>query len=306
MPAFYQQLKNDGAPDGLISIILDIAACAIELSYSMHSLGKDFAGTENVHGEKQLKLDVIANDLFTQTLQKNQHVSLIASEEMEETQSGPSDQGFSVAFDPLDGSSLVDVNLSVGSIIGIYRGKGFIGKKGSDQVAAMMVIYGPRLSLLFSVGKGMHEAIFQREKNEFIISKENLSLAEEYKMFAPGNLRACSSEKWYMDLVNFWMQSGYTLRYSGGMVPDVNQILLKGGGIFTYPGYQEQPQGKLRLLYECAPLAFLVEQAKGKAVFAPGKNILDLEIQNLHQKTPIFLGSPKEVAKAEEFMAKGE
>lgn len=302
MLTLQQQLEKDGASNGLISIILDISASAIELSQAMHSLGKDLAGSENVHGEKQLKLDVVANDLFTQTLQKNPHVSLIASEEMEETQLGPNDDGFSVAFDPLDGSSLVDVNLSVGSIVGIYQGKGFLGKKGSEQVAAMMVVYGPRLSLLFSVGEGTHEAIFNTETKEFVVSKQNLELAEEYKMFAPGNLRACSSEKWYTELVNFWLKNGYTLRYSGGMVPDVNQILLKGGGIFTYPGYKEQPKGKLRLLYECAPLAFLVEQAKGKAIFAPGKNILDIEIQALHQKTPIFLGSSREVEKVKEFM----
>ncbi len=124
-------------------------------------------------------------------------------------------------------------------------------------------------------------------------------------MFAPGNLRACSDPnvKWYVDLMQFWLSNDYILRYSGGMVPDVNQILKKGGGIFTYPGYSEMPQGKLRLLYECAPMAFLMEQAGGVAFSADGE-ILDLNIEKIDQRTPIFIGSKKEVELVQSYFKK--
>lgn len=121
-------------------------------------------------------------------------------------------------------------------------------------------------------------------------------------MFAPGNLRACASRKSYLDLLNYWAEQQYTLRYSGGMVPDVGQILLKGKGIFTYPGYDEQPDGKLRLLYECAPMAMIMEQAGGKAVNDKGERILDLKIENLLQRTPILIGSAAEVDRALKYL----
>jgi fructose-1,6-bisphosphatase len=113
-------------------------------------------------------------------------------------------------------------------------------------------------------------------------------------MFAPGNLRACSERKEYMDLMNFWCMEKYTLRYSGGMVPDINQILLKGKGIFSYPGYSEAPNGKLRLLFECAPMSYLMEQAGGAG--SDGKiRILEKKVENIDQRTPIFIGSKAEV-----------
>ncbi len=123
----------------------------------------------------------------------------------------------------------------------------------------------------------------------------------EKKIFAPGNLRACGSEEWYVKLLEHWAKNDYTLRYSGGMVPDVNQILKKGCGVFTYPGYAEKPQGKLRLLYECAPMAFLMEQAGGDGVSNKGR-ILDISIEKLDQRTPVFLGSKKEIALVQSFM----
>lgn len=299
---FRNYLSDKGAADELTGILMDVAAVAVKVADAMKMEKKGYAGGENVHGEKQLKMDVLANDLFVSSLQKNAAVSLIGSEELEESLEGTAAKGYSVAFDPLDGSSLADVNLSVGSIVGIYEGKGFVGRKGSEQVAAMIVVYGPRLTFMVSVGKGVDEFTYDYSEKVFVLTSPDLKLAAEAKMFAPGNLRACSSEGWYVQLMGCWVKNGYTLRYSGGMVPDVNQILKKGGGVFTYPGYKEQPQGKLRLLYECAPMAFLVEQAGGKAV-AGSERILDIVLENLHQKTPIFLGSGKEVDLATGFMS---
>lgn len=296
---FKTYLMQRGVNKDLSTILFDISSIAVRLASAMRTEIKGYAGTENIHGEKQIKMDVLANDLFVDTLKVNPAVALLASEELDEAIDGTGD-AYSVAFDPLDGSSLADVNLSVGSIIGIYAGKGFMGKKGSEQVASVIVVYGPRLTFMVSVGQGVDEFTFDAGANEFVLTSEKLQLAPEMKMFAPGNLRATSSEEWYLKLMEHWVKSGYTLRYSGGMVPDVNQILKKGGGVFTYPGYQEKPLGKLRLLYECAPMAFLVEQAGGSATFynrqtKQSGRILDLEITQLHQTTSIFLGSMKEV-----------
>jgi len=210
---------------------------------------------------------------------------------------------FSVAFDPLDGSSLVESNLAVGSIVGIYPGYGFLGRKGDEQVAAMMAVYGPRLTLIVTFGKGVMEFFFDGKSGVFK-SVGLLKVAGDKKIFAPGNLRACGSEEWYVRLLEFWAKNGYTLRYSGGMVPDVNQILKKGGGIFTYPGYKEKPEGKLRLLYECAPMALIMEQAGGAAVCGE-RRILDLDIKKLDQRVPIVLGSKEEVERVSIFTRKG-
>lgn len=301
-------LAAEMAP-GLKAILYDLSRIAQTISLVLKGDETGYSDSKNVYGEKQLKLDILSNNIFIDTLKKNKHVAMMASEELEEAvETGSAEGEYSVAFDPLDGSSLVDVNLSVGSIISVYKGKGFIGRKASEQVAAMIVVYGPRLSFLVSIGNGVDEFTFTFKGDggavmpgDFVCTSEKMTLKEEGKIFAPGNLRACSSEKWYVDLLNHWVTTGYTLRYSGGMVPDVNQILKKGGGIFTYPGYKEMPEGKLRLLYECAPMAFLVEQAGGLAVHKTGR-ILDIEVTKLDQRTPIFLGSTKEVELVQKYM----
>lgn len=296
MFSFSAYLQKCQIEPGLQSILFDLSIVAEKIADILKIEQKGYSGDQNLYGEQQLKLDVLANSLFVETLQRNRSVALIASEELDKpvkTES-VSENYYSVAFDPLDGSSLVDVNQAIGSIIGIYPGVDFVGRKGLEQSAVMMIVYGPRLTFLLSVGKGVEEFIFDPEKKGFFLNTEQLKLAAEGKIFAPGNLRACKSEKWYEQLLLYWIHNGYTLRYSGGMVPDVNQIFRKGGGIFTYPGFSDQPRGKLRLLYECAPLAFLVEQAGGKAFSFEGR-ILDQKIESYSQCTPVFLGSNKEI-----------
>ncbi len=329
---FQNYLKKENVSEALQSVLMDIISVFPQVARALKGSQLGYAETQNVYGEQQLKLDVLSNNLFVSVLQKNKYVSMLASEELESEITGLAAQGlaadglatdeaaneaYSVAFDPLDGSSLVDVNLAVGSIFGIYKGEGFIGKKGSEQVAAVIAVYGPRLTFMISVGSGVVEFIYQEEQNEFVQSGV-MKVADEKKMFAPGNLRACSSEAWYISLMEYWLKNEYTLRYSGGMVPDINQILRKGGGVFTYPGYKGGPDGKLRLLYECAPMAYLMENAGGSAMWArvseKGENgkvaagtveqgrILDLDLTKLDQRTPIFLGSKKEVETALGFM----
>lgn len=265
------------------------------------------AGTENIHGEKQLALDVQANEIFCEVFKNSGIAASYASEEMENLVTlnvTPStlSSSFTVVFDPLDGSSLVDVNFAVGSIFGIYPAGNPVGKKGKDQLAAGFVVYGPRTTFVLCPGRGLgvHE-FFMNIDGQFYLAKENLKASDPAKYFAPGNLRACKERDDYKKLLDYWVSSGYTLRYSGGMVPDLNHIFLKGNGIFTYPPYSEAPEGKLRLLYECAPMAFLTEEAGGAAT--DGKiSILEKQIQNLHQRTPIYIGSKEEVKRAQSIL----
>ena len=258
------------------------------------------AGTKNIYGEEQLALDVLADKLIQDELRANPVVGLLASEELPEEVKLPGDGAFAVCYDPLDGSSLVDVNLAVGSIFGIYRADTFIGRKGDEMLASMITVYGPRTTIVLTFKKGVAEFCLNPD-NKFILSKDNIRITNQKKMFAPGNLRACKNDQNYTDLMKYYLDEQYTLRYSGGMVPDINQILLKGQGIFTYPGYADAPNGKLRLLFECAPMSLLVEQAGGKSTDGTSR-ILDKEIQELSQRTPIFIGAEEEVLIAEKFL----
>jgi len=275
----------------------------MKVSEAVETSSVSKAGSVNSFGEEQLKIDVLSDKLIQEEIRKNSDIGLIASEELEnEILLGEGD--YAVAYDPLDGSSLVDVNLTVGSIFGIYKlngKKSFIGMKGDEQVAAMIALYGPRTTILLAVKgiDGVNEMTLK--DGEFVQTRENLKIGEG-KMFAPGNLRACKDNLKYLDLLNFWAREEYTLRYSGGMVPDVAQIILKGKGIFSYPGFSGYPNGKLRLLYECAPLAFLVEQAGGSASDGM-QRILEKEITEISQRSPIYIGSNKEVDRCVKYLS---
>lgn len=301
MKSLSQHLVEQGASADIQKLFALLAESVKDIAQIIET-GRmtGYSGTENVFGEQQLKLDVATNDLLVERLKACSLVSTIASEELDEEILCHPDGAYALAFDPLDGSSLVDVNFSVGSIFGIYPGKGFTGRTPGAMVAAAIAVYGPRTTFLVSVGKGTHEYTFH--DNDFFLTQENMKIAEEGSYFAPGNLRACAKSSEYRKLVDFWLENQYTLRYSGGMVPDVGHILKKGKGIFVYPGYSDVPEGKLRLLFECGPMAFLVEQAGGSASDGRGR-ILDKKITSVTQRTPIFIGSKIEVEKAVGYFA---
>jgi fructose-1,6-bisphosphatase I len=203
-----------------------------------------------------------------------------------------------VAYDPLDGSSLVDVNLAVGTIVSIYAGSDLL-LPGSRQAAALYILYGPRTTLVYTTGKGVHE-FGMNQLMEYTLLKRNIRVQPKAAIYSPGGLRRRYSpgvEKF----VSYLEENGAKLRYSGGLVPDINQILLKGRGVFFYPHLDGAPYGKLRLLYELNPMAFLIEQAGG-AASTGRQRILDLVPRTLSDCAPFFAGCREDIARAEEWV----
>lgn len=299
-------LEKSGCEKNLCELMGRVIPQAVKkIRDAIQSRGGELAGSENSSGEAQLALDVQSNQIVVDELKASRLVESMASEELEGLVEGKKDAPFTAVFDPLDGSSLVDVNLAVGSIFGIYpagprqggaASGNLIGRTGEDQVASCFAVYGPRTTIVLTIKKGTHEFRLNSD-GQFYLTKENLKIAPESKYFAPGNLRAAAENEKYLKLTNDWISRGLTLRYSGGMVPDINHILLKGSGIFSYPGYSKAPRGKLRLLFECAPMALLAEQAGGSATDGETR-ILTQKITELHQRTPIFIGSREAVKQA--------
>lgn len=277
-------------------------------------------GDTNVQGEKVKKLDVFANEQFIAALKAGGEVCAIASEENEEII--PVDSEISknakyvVAIDPLDGSSNIDVNVSVGTIFSIYRrttlsGPGTIEdfmQRGTEQIAAGYVIYGSSCMMVYTTGKGVNGFTLDPSIGEFCLSHPNMTTrknANTYSVNEGNYLHFPDGVKKYIKYCQEEDKATgrpYSSRYIGSGVADIHRNLITGG-IYIYPTTTKSPKGKLRLLYECNPLAYIIEQAGGKAT--DGKlRILEKDIKELHQRTPLFLGSSDMVDKAMEFMAK--
>jgi fructose-1,6-bisphosphatase I len=280
-------------PDQLRHLILDIARAAKYIHYAIRTTEAGLAGSQNQYGEEQVKLDVISNDIIESHLRESTLVSCYISEEQKNIIELESKAPYAVVFDPLDGSSLVDVNFAIGSIFGIYEGSQVIGRTSRELKAALYVIYGPRTILVYSAGNGVHEFILN-EVGEFILRREYLGVADSAKNFAPGNLGSIVDDKPYHNVIDAWLADKLTLRYSGCMVADLHHILSKGQGVFAYPGGSKYPDGKLRLVFECGPFSYLMMQAGGSATDGV-KDIIDKKIENIDQRTPIIIGSKNEV-----------
>ncbi|MCG3165958.1 MAG: Fructose-1,6-bisphosphatase class 1 [Bacteroidia bacterium] len=277
-------------------------------------------GSTNVQGEEVKKLDVFSNEQFIHALKERGEVCAIASEENEgmiEFNGEFSKTGkYIVAFDPLDGSSNIDVNVSVGSIFSIYRKKtegdcatleDFM-QAGVEQVAAGYVIYGSSTMLVYSTGNGVNGFTLDPSIGAFFLSHPNMQIPKTGKIYSINEGNYVHFPQGVKDYIKYCQVEDkatsrpYSSRYIGSAVADFHRNMLKGG-IFIYPSTSSAPKGKLRLLYECNPLAFLVEQAGGKA--SDGFNrILDIKPTSLHQRTPLFIGSPDMVEQAEGFMKK--
>jgi fructose-1,6-bisphosphatase I len=252
--------------------------------------------TKNTFGEEQMALDKYADSVFISGLQKTGLARYIATEEQESIIEVKNPKNnFGVVIDPLDGSSLIDVNLCVGSIIGIYPGH--VLEKGSTMVAALYFLYGPLTLMTFTTGKGVHEFVLD-DSGEFILREQDIRIPEG-KIFAPGALR-----KDYLPAHARWIEhleaSGYKLRFSGCFVADVHQVLHKGG-VFAYPGVKGKEKGKLRLLYEANPMGTIIHAAGG-AISNGRSDILDITPKSNGDVTPIYIGGKKEIALIEKFM----
>ncbi len=279
-------------------------------------------GEKNVQGEQVQKLDRFANEVFTSVISGSGHFCIMASEEMAEAQpieaSAYKTGRYSIAFDPLDGSSNIDVNVSIGTIFAIHRRvtEGETGTEadllqpGHKLVAAGYVVYGSSTMLVMSTGNGVHGFTLDPSVGEFLKSHPDIQIPARGKTYSvnEGNFPYWSDgvRRYvaYMKQKDPATGRPYGSRYIGSMVADVHRTLLRGG-IFMYPADSKdplKPHGKLRLLYECAPMAFLIERAGGAASTGRGR-VLEVEPEALHQRVPFFAGSVENVREAERFIA---
>ncbi|WP_029034489.1 class 1 fructose-bisphosphatase [Salinimicrobium terrae] len=277
-------------------------------------------GETNVQGEDQQKLDVYANEKFIQTLTNREIVCGIASEEMEDFitiagQNGDHKNKYVVLMDPLDGSSNIDVNVSVGTIFSIYRRVSPIGtpvqiedflQPGNKQVAAGYVVYGTSTMLVYTTGHGVNGFTLNPALGSWYLSHPYMQFPETGSIYSVNEGNYVHFPRGVKNYIKYCQEEKedrpYTSRYIGSLVSDFHRNMIKGG-IYFYPTTASAPQGKLRLLYECNPMAFIAEQAGGKA--SDGfRRIMDIEPDELHQRAPFFCGSRDMVEKAEEFMAK--
>jgi fructose-1,6-bisphosphatase I len=281
-------------------LIWQIAVVGKYISAKIHESNRKLAGLKNIYGEEQMALDRASDEILKSQLEFSGFVREYASEELEDIINIGSGKGkYIVTADPLDGSSLVDSNLAIGTIIGIHKNSVMDCGRNS-MVAALYITYGPLITMIYSAGKGAHEFVLNRE-GEYVLSEENIKLKEKGSIFSPGGLR----RDWIPAHIKFIDQlesDGYKLRYSGGFVPDINQILIKQGGLFTYPALKKSPKGKLRLLFELQPMAFIMEQAGGLAIDG-NQDILSVKVENVNQLSPIYIGSSYEVQMAKKMLS---
>ncbi|MCC9137259.1 class 1 fructose-bisphosphatase [Pontibacter silvestris] len=268
-------------------------------------------GQQNIQGEEQQKLDIIANIRFIRALRNGGEVCTVISEEEEGIiHTGNTKGKYIVAMDPLDGSSNIDVNVAIGTIFSIYRRLSDIGEDGTSedclqngkkQVAAGYVIYGSSTMLVYTTGCGVNGFTYEPSLGEFFLSHPDIKTPKTGKIYScnEGNLN--SFPDGVKSYLNYCKENNYNARYIGSLVADFHRNLLKGG-IYLYPPTVKAPNGKLRLVYECNALAMIVEQAGGKATDG-SERILDKDPTDLHQRCPLIIGSPDMVDKVEEFLA---
>lgn len=318
-----EERKYPEATGELSNLLHDLSLAAKVISLEVNKAGLvdiiGFTGDNNVHGEQVKKLDMYAHDMMVRAMDHGGHLCVMASEEEEDVIHIPAHFNigkYVLLFDPLDGSSNIDANVSIGTIFSIYRrvspddGAGTMDdclQPGHEQVAAGYVIYGSSTMLVYTAGSGVHGFTLDPAFGEFVLSHTNITTPKKSKMYSinEGNYLYWHPglKKYIKYLQDEDKESGrpYTSRYIGSMVADIHRNLLYGG-IFMYPADSRNPNGKLRLMYECNPMAFIIEQAGGKA--SDGKNrILDIQPETLHQRVPVYIGSEEDVKMVEHFLA---
>jgi len=320
-----EQRLNNSIPAELRLLIEVLARACKTIS---HSVGKgalgDVLGTaesENVQGEIQKKLDIICNEILLQANEWGGHLAAMASEEMETIHPIPNRYPmgeYMLLFDPLDGSSNIDVNVSIGTIFSVLKApegmatpteEDFL-QPGTKQVAAGYAVYGPQTVLVLTTGNGVHGFTLDREMGSWVMTQRNIQIPVDTAEYA---INASNSRHWYAPVTRYITEleagktgpreKNFNMRWIASMVADVHRILNRGG-IFMYPADQREPDkpGKLRLMYEANPMALLIEQAGGAAT--DGKQrILDIQPTKLHQRVAVFLGSRNEVERVTRYHA---
>jgi fructose-1,6-bisphosphatase I len=314
-----EERRYPGATGELTILLGQIAYAAKVLAHETRraalvgALG--LVGETNPSGEAQKKLDVFSNETVIHAFVETGLVATVVSEELEETRhiASGSAARYVLCIDPLDGSSNTDINGAVGTIFGIYRritpgahaSLEDVLRRGAEQVAAGYVLYGPSTVLVYSAGSGVHGFTLDNDIGEFLLSHPNIRCPASGRAYS-ANLGRYSD--WHPNIRRLVQYLGetdpetgrpYSLRYTGALVADVHRTLLEGG-FYCYPADGGYPSGKLRLLYECAPLAFIVEQAGGRASTGT-QSILEIRAEAIHQRLPLIIGSAGDVTRFEQF-----
>jgi fructose-1,6-bisphosphatase I len=321
-----EEKKYPQATGELSGLLHELSLAAKVISLEVNKAGLvdilGFTGDSNVHGEKVKKLDIFAHDMLIRAMDHGGHLCVMASEEEEDIIHIPSRFNigkYVLLFDPLDGSSNIDANVSIGTIFSIYHRVSPEGEPGTledclqqgfKQVASGYIVYGSSTILVYTAGNGVHGFTLDPAFGEFILSHKNIQTPKKSKIYS---INEGNYLYWHPGLKKYikYLQEEdektgrpYSARYIGSMIADFHRNLLYGG-IFMYPGDSRNPNGKLRLMYECNPVAFIIEQAGGRAI--DGKQrILDIKPDNLYQRVPIFVGSEEDVNTVEKFMIESE
>ncbi len=304
----------------LTSLLRDIGVAAKIINREVNKAGLvnilGVEGSSNVSGDDVQKLDIYANEKLIECLKNSGECAAIASEEDQDIVLLPGIESkeakYLVAFDPLDGSSNIDVNVSVGTIFGIYRRQGDLNEevtaddflqKGDALVAAGYVLYGTSTILVYTTGRGVNGFTLDPSIGEFCLSHRDIKIPERGNYYSVNQGYYLKFDVEMRRYIDYCSDMNYRLRYIGSMVSDIHRIMFQGG-IFLYPNTRKFPQGKLRLLYECNPMSMIVEQAGGKSVNCQLQRILDTELHELHQRSTIAVGSPAMVDDMVEFVQK--
>ncbi|ASP48196.1 class 1 fructose-bisphosphatase [Cognaticolwellia beringensis] len=307
-------LREDNVPTDLISLIETILAATKEISFlvSQAHLGDVMGSTvdENIQGEVQKKLDVVANDLFKDILLESGLVKAISSEEEDTSVSGEKNGKFIVSFDPLDGSSNIDINSLIGTIFSIHEAPADMNasdpdmfkQSGNKQICAGYVLYGPATMLVMTTGSGTHFYVLDRTHGGFSLVERNVQVPQDTQEFA---INMSNQRFWQAPMQDYISDllagdtgprgKNFNMRWIAAMVGDIHRVLTRGG-LFTYPADNKNPEKpfKLRLMYEANPMSFLIEQAGGLAMTSQGR-IMDIEPTDIHQRVEVIMGSKNEV-----------
>merc|ERR1719454_1005997 len=301
-------------PDPMLrTVICEMLDACADITEALRTALVTVEGSSNTFGDAQLSVDVIADNIMWDACKDSKVIKDGASEEDPIVRTLNPDQEYTVCWDPLDGSSIVDNNWAVGTMIGIWpKSTGLIGATGRDQVTSLVALYGPRTTVLVVLDDGVYEFTYgctpegcQLDDGTWapwICSRKDIKISEDCMIFAPANMRAAQELPGYKALLDHYMQDRYTLRYSGGLVPDVYQQFTKNQGVFSNPTSDSSP-AKLRLAFEAAPFGLLVEKAGGKTSDGvSGGSVLDVQINQVDQRTALRIGSSKEVDRFNEMI----